>query len=78
MAAATPLLGQPPAMGALPSLYAATYPQLPGGTYVGPSRMVEMRGAPKLVGMSGAARDDAAAARLWELSEKATGVTFLS
>jgi NAD(P)-dependent dehydrogenase (short-subunit alcohol dehydrogenase family) len=78
MAAATPLLGQPPAMGALPSLYAATYPQLPGGTYVGPSRLMEMRGAPKLVGMSRAARDDAAAGRLWELSEKATGVTFLS
>jgi NAD(P)-dependent dehydrogenase (short-subunit alcohol dehydrogenase family) len=78
MAAATPHLGQPPAMGALPSLYAATYPRLPGGTYVGPSRMMEMRGTPKLVGMSRAARDDEAAARLWELSEKATGVTFLS
>ncbi len=77
MAAATPLLGQPPATGALPSLYAATYPGLPGGTYVGPSRLMEMRGAPKVVGMSRAARDDAAAARLWELSERATGVTFL-
>jgi NAD(P)-dependent dehydrogenase (short-subunit alcohol dehydrogenase family) len=77
MAAATPLLGQPPAIGALPSLYAATYPRVPGGTYVGPSRMLEMRGAPKVVGMSRLATDDAAAARLWELSEDATGVTFL-
>jgi NAD(P)-dependent dehydrogenase (short-subunit alcohol dehydrogenase family) len=77
MAAATPLLGQPPAMGALPSLYAASYPRLPGGTYVGPSRVMQMRGAPQVVGMSRAARDDAAAAKLWELSEQATGVTFL-
>jgi NAD(P)-dependent dehydrogenase (short-subunit alcohol dehydrogenase family) len=78
MAAATPMLGQAPAMGALPSLYAATYPGLPGGTYVGPSRWMEMRGAPKIVTMSRAARDEQAAARLWELSEQATGVTFLS
>ena len=78
MAAATPLLGQPPRMGALPSLYAATYPGLPGGTYVGPSRWMEMRGTPKIVAMSRAARDEQAAARLWELSEQATGVTFLS
>jgi NAD(P)-dependent dehydrogenase (short-subunit alcohol dehydrogenase family) len=77
MAAATPMLGQTPAMGALPSLYAATYPALAGGTYVGPSRLMEMRGAPKVVGMSRVASDDAAAARLWELSEEATGVTFL-
>jgi NAD(P)-dependent dehydrogenase (short-subunit alcohol dehydrogenase family) len=77
MAAATPMLGQSPQMGALPSLYAATYPGLPGGTYVGPSQLGEMRGPPKVVGMSRAARDDEAAARLWELSEEATGVTFL-
>ena len=78
MAAATPVLGQAPEMGALPSLYAATYPGLPGGTYVGPSRWMEMRGTPKVVAMSRAARDENAAARLWELSEKATGVTFFA
>ncbi len=78
MAAASPVLGQAPEMGALPSLYAATYPGLPGGTYVGPSRWMEMRGTPKVVGMSRAARSEKSAARLWDLSEKATGVTFLS
>jgi len=78
MAAATPLLGQSPRMGALPSLYAATYPGLPGGTYVGPSQWMEMRGTPKIVAMSRPARDERAAARLWELSEQATGVTFPS
>jgi NAD(P)-dependent dehydrogenase (short-subunit alcohol dehydrogenase family) len=77
MAAATPVIGQKPAAGALPSLYAATQPDLPGGSFVGPSQLLEMRGAPKLVGMTGVARDPAAAARLWELSEAATGVTFL-
>jgi NAD(P)-dependent dehydrogenase (short-subunit alcohol dehydrogenase family) len=76
MAAATPVLGQRPEQGALPSLYAATHPDLAGGSFVGPSRLLEMRGSPKLVGMAGVARDPAAAARLWELSEAATGVTF--
>lgn len=78
MATATPLVGQQPAMGALPTLYAATVPDLPGGTLVGPSQLLETRGAPKVVGMSGAARDKVAAAGLWRMSEEATGVTFLS
>jgi len=77
LAATTPLVAQKPDMGALPSLYAATYPALPGGTYVGPSRFTEMRGAPKIVGMSRLADDPETAARLWQLSEEATGVTFL-
>ncbi len=77
MAVATPVIGQSAAMGALPALYAATRTDLPGGTLVGPSQLMEMRGAPRVVGMSGAARDAAAAARLWQVSEEATGVTFL-
>jgi NAD(P)-dependent dehydrogenase (short-subunit alcohol dehydrogenase family) len=76
MAAVTPVLGQSAAMGALPTLYAATHPGLTGGTLVGPSQLLGARGAPQVVGMSGAARDPVAAARLWHLSEEATGVTF--
>ena len=41
---------------------------LPGNTYVGPDRLAEQRGHPKVVGRSGAARDQAAARRLWELA----------
>jgi NAD(P)-dependent dehydrogenase (short-subunit alcohol dehydrogenase family) len=77
MAVATPVLGQPAATGALPTLYAATRPDLPGGTLVGPSHLMESRGAPKVVGMSRSAQDPVAAARLWQVSEVATGVTFL-
>jgi NAD(P)-dependent dehydrogenase (short-subunit alcohol dehydrogenase family) len=76
MAAATPVLGQSAEMGALPTLYAATVPDLPGGTLVGPSRFLGARGGPTVAGMSGPARDPQAAARLWRLSEEATGVTF--
>ena len=74
--AATRLLGQSAGHGALPTLMAATMPGLPGGSYLGPGGPGEMRGAPKIVRTSRAARDEAAAARLWSLSEEATGVRF--
>ena len=59
-------------MGALPTLYAATQ-DIPGGSYVGPDGVGEQRGHPRLVGRSKAASDEAAARRLWELSEELTG-----
>ena len=62
-------------MGALPTLFAATQ-DLPGNTYVGPDSLGEQRGYPKVVGRSGAARDELTARRLWELSEELTGVAF--
>jgi hypothetical protein len=62
-------------MGALPTLFAATQ-DLPGNTYVGPDSLGEQRGHPKVVGRSGAARDEQTARRLWELSEELTGVAF--
>jgi NAD(P)-dependent dehydrogenase (short-subunit alcohol dehydrogenase family) len=60
--------------GALPTLYAAVAP-VTGDAYAGPGLM-ELRGAPKLVGRSSAARDAAVARRLWDLSERLTGVSF--
>jgi len=78
LAVVTPVVGQSADAGALPSLYAATEPGLPGGALVGPSRMLGMHGPPKVTGMSGAARDPEAAAMLWKRSEDTTGVTFLS
>jgi len=74
--AATRLLGQTSAQGALPSLMAATMPGLPGGSYVGPGGPGEMRGAPVIVGTTKAARNEEMAAQLWDLSEQATGVRF--
>jgi NAD(P)-dependent dehydrogenase (short-subunit alcohol dehydrogenase family) len=70
------LIAQSADMGALPSLYAATFPGLPGGTYVGPDGIGEQRGHPRPVGMASAARDQETARRLWEVSEELTGVRF--
>jgi NAD(P)-dependent dehydrogenase (short-subunit alcohol dehydrogenase family) len=62
--------------GALPTLYAATFPDLAGGTFVGPDGFMEMRGSPQPVGSSGAARNFEDARRLWRVSEQLTGVTY--
>jgi NAD(P)-dependent dehydrogenase (short-subunit alcohol dehydrogenase family) len=62
-------------MGALPTLFAATQ-DIPGGSYAGPDGWAEQRGRPRLVSRSGAASDEAAARRLWTLSEELTGTTF--
>jgi NAD(P)-dependent dehydrogenase (short-subunit alcohol dehydrogenase family) len=69
------VIAQSAAMGALPTLYAATE-DVPGGAYVGPDGLLEQRGHPHLVDMSGAAKNEDAARRLWEVSEEVTGVTF--
>jgi NAD(P)-dependent dehydrogenase (short-subunit alcohol dehydrogenase family) len=62
--------------GVLPPLYAATMPDLPGGSYVGPDGPGEWRGSPQLVGMSARAQDPETARRLWEASEALTGVRY--
>ena len=61
--------------GALPTLYAAVA-DVPGNSYAGPDGFLEGRGSPTLVGRSAAARDDAVARRLWDVSEELTGVRF--
>ncbi|MEV4177840.1 hypothetical protein [Nonomuraea sp. NPDC049709] len=73
--AAAALLAQSDDDGALPTLYAAVA-QVPGDSYAGPSGFLEGRGAPKLVGRSARAQDAEVARRLWEVSEKLTGVAF--
>jgi NAD(P)-dependent dehydrogenase (short-subunit alcohol dehydrogenase family) len=70
------LIAQSEEMGALPTLYVATEPGLPGGTYAGPDGIGEQRGHPRPVSPSGAARNEAAARRLWEVSEQMTDVRF--
>ena len=70
------LLGQSAERGALPTLFAATVPDLPGGAYVGPDGFGEMRGYPRLVGTTTAARDPETARRLWRVSEELTRVRF--
>jgi NAD(P)-dependent dehydrogenase (short-subunit alcohol dehydrogenase family) len=71
-----PLLGQSADMGALPTLYAATVPDLPGGSFVGPDGFMEQRGHPHVVTAAGRAYDEEAWQRLWEISEELTGVSY--
>jgi NAD(P)-dependent dehydrogenase (short-subunit alcohol dehydrogenase family) len=70
------LFAQSDEMGALPPLYAATEPGLPGGTYAGPDGLGERGGHPKPVAPSGAARNEEVAKRLWDVSEQMTGVRY--
>ena len=69
-------------MGALPPLRAATDPSAQGGEYYGPRRYGLRRrfstGYPAAVEPSARSRDDADQARLWQVSERLTGVTYPS
>jgi hypothetical protein len=62
--------------GLLPALYAATSPQAQGGRFYGPDGLGQFTGAPTELTVYRAARDEAAAARLWDVSERLTGVGF--
>jgi NAD(P)-dependent dehydrogenase (short-subunit alcohol dehydrogenase family) len=75
MAVANRLFAQSDAQGALPTLHAAVA-DLPGGSYVGPDGLSEMRGYPTLVGRSAAASDPALAEGLWVASEELTAVHY--
>ncbi|ONH23153.1 oxidoreductase [Pseudofrankia asymbiotica] len=62
--------------GSLPIMRAAVHPAAEGGQYYGPSGLLKMTGRPVLVTSNAASRDAEAAARLWEHSERLTGVTY--
>ena len=69
-------LGQSAATGALPSLYAATAPNLVTGQFIGPGHAFELFGPPKVVQPNRRARNVVDAARLWDISEELTGVRY--
>ena len=71
-----PVLMQPDAAGALPTLYAATSPDARGGEYIGPDGFMEMKGSPVVVQPRPHGLDQTVAQRLWTVSEKLTGVTY--
>jgi NAD(P)-dependent dehydrogenase (short-subunit alcohol dehydrogenase family) len=75
MAIGNRLLAQDEHGGALPTLYAAVA-DVPGNSFAGPGGFLEQRGAPELVGRSAAAQDMDVARRLWDVSERLTGVRF--
>ena len=76
MAVTNLLFAQSAEMGALPTLYAATFPDLPGGTFVGPGGLMEQRGHPKVVTAAGKAYDEDTWRRLWQISEELMGVHY--
>lgn len=71
-----PLFAQKPAMGALPTLYAATVDDVRGGEFFGPSGLGEMRGFPKKVRSNARSHDAEVAGRLWDVSTELTKVEF--
>jgi NAD(P)-dependent dehydrogenase (short-subunit alcohol dehydrogenase family) len=70
------VLGHDAQRGALPGLYAATMPGVLGGQYWGPDGFMEIRGYPALAKLAPQAQDAAMWEKLWEASEKLTGVTY--
>ena len=72
---AYPLVSQGPGEGAWPTLMAATA-DLPGGTYVGPSGLAELQGPPRVVRSTSLSHDVDAQRRLWEISERTTGISY--
>jgi NAD(P)-dependent dehydrogenase (short-subunit alcohol dehydrogenase family) len=69
-------VSQPPAMGALPTLRAATDPGATGGQYYGPGGFQELLGNPVVVRSSAQSHDADLQRRLWTVSEELTGVTY--
>lgn len=68
------LFAQSAAMGALPTLRAATDPGVAGGDYYGPADLFESRGYPVVVRSTKRSHDLEAAAKLWAISAELTGV----
>ena len=72
----TGLFGQRAAIGALPTLYAATDAGVNGCDYIGPKAFFGMRGAPGKVRSNARSYDETLALRLWDVSEALTSVHF--
>jgi NAD(P)-dependent dehydrogenase (short-subunit alcohol dehydrogenase family) len=70
------VLFQSAAMGALPTLRAATDPQVHGGQYYGPGGLAEQRGFPRLVQSSAQSHDEKLQRWLWAVSQEATAVPY--
>jgi NAD(P)-dependent dehydrogenase (short-subunit alcohol dehydrogenase family) len=73
--AATRVLGQSVAGGALPILYAATAPEVRGSQFFGPSRLFELRGPPARAARSAASRSDELGEILLRFVEEHTGIS---
>jgi len=73
----TPLFTHHPKQAAQPTLMAALDENVVGGDYYGPTGFNEMKGEPGKAPSTGYSKKRDEAAKLWELSEKLTGETFI-
>ena len=69
-------IAQSATTGAWPTLLAATDPEAKAGGFYGPTRRGESGGPVRQVAPAAHALDEAAAAKLWELSEKSIGINW--
>jgi NAD(P)-dependent dehydrogenase (short-subunit alcohol dehydrogenase family) len=76
MAVGNRVVAQAADRGALPTLYAASAAGVESGDYYGPDGLGELRGHPTKVKVIREGRDPEAGRRLWDISEKLTGVTY--
>jgi hypothetical protein len=67
---------RPAANGAKTSLFAATAPDLPGGSYVVPNGLLQLYGEPALRRKESALRHESAMRALWDRSEELTGIRY--
>jgi NAD(P)-dependent dehydrogenase (short-subunit alcohol dehydrogenase family) len=73
------IMAQPPEMGCLPGVMAATSPDVKPGGYYGPDgRIMELRGYPAPAFARKITDNEIVAQRLWQESERLTGVRYLS
>jgi NAD(P)-dependent dehydrogenase (short-subunit alcohol dehydrogenase family) len=70
------LLAQSAEAGAWPTVFAAVSPEALGADYIGPLGFAHMRGRPGRDRSTRRSRNEADAARLWEISERLTGVRY--
>ena len=69
------ILAGTPETAALPAVYAATSAEAAGGRFYGPGGFLHLRGAPTEQRLYSRLRDADDAQRVWELSERLTGLT---
>jgi hypothetical protein len=70
------LITHSPAKGALPQIRAAVDPNVKPAEYYGPDGFNEMKGDPVVVQSTKASHDEEDARKLWEVSEKLTGLQY--
>ena len=71
------IIGMSPEQGALSEVRAAVDTALSPLDYIGPSGVLNFRGFPSKNSMTSYAKDDQAAKKLWELSERVLGDLFV-